>query len=121
MPIDVIDMQIGDLKVTNTTQYGLFGFFDSLESGFKHKIKYTILIYVVVQAILGIVAIEYSLCKLSRFMEKNNERDEKFPHFRRYDSQYWARWKLYPGAMFLMPTRIALLVFDGIFLTSMVT
>ena len=86
MPIDVIDMQIGDLKVTNTTQYGLFGFFDSLESGFKHKIKYTILIYVVVQAILGIVAIEYSLCKLSRFMEKNNERDEKFPHFRRYDS-----------------------------------
>jgi len=53
-------------------------------------------------------------------MDKNTERDEKFPYFRRYDAQYWARWKLYPGAMFLMPTRIVLLVFDGIFLTSMV-
>ena len=82
----MINMQLEGLKVTNTTQYGIFGFFDRLDSGIKHKIKLTVLIYMVVQAILGIVAIEYSLCKLSRFMEKNPERDEKFPHFRRYDA-----------------------------------
>lgn len=79
------------------------------------------MIYFVVQAVIGIIAIEYAWCRTKRFRENNPARDEQYPAFRRYDAQYWARWKFYPGAMLLMPTRLVLLVFDGIFLTSMVT
>jgi len=44
-----------------------------------------------------------------------------FPLYRRIDAKNWARWKFYPGAMILMPTRLMLLLIDVIFLTAIVT
>jgi len=74
-----------------------------------------------VQAILGFIAIEYAWIRTKRFRQIDPIRDAQFPSFRRNDAQYWARWKFYPGAMFLMPTRLVLLVVDGIFLTFIVS
>jgi hypothetical protein len=97
------------------------GLFNQIENSFRQKTLQTIGIYLIVQAIIGIVAIEYAWSRLKRFREIDPIRDAKFPAFRRNDAQYWARWKFYPGAMFLMPTRLVLLVVDGIFLTSIVS
>jgi hypothetical protein len=43
-----------------------------------------------------------------------------YPQFRRVDAKNWARWKFYPGAMIIMPTRMILLFLDGVFLTSII-
>ena len=59
--------------------------------------------------------------KTQRFREVDEARDSKFPAFRRYDANKWARWKFLPGAMLLMPTRIILLVVDAIFLVTCVS
>ena len=70
------------------------------------------------QAIVGIFALEYALARTKRFREKNEERDGRFPWFRRYDAKHWKRWKLYPGAMFIMPFRFIILALDGLFLLA---
>lgn len=68
-----------------------------------------------VQAILGIIAIEYAFARNKRFMyDKDEERDEKFKAFRRLDTDRWYRFKFYPGAMFSMPSRLLLLILEGI-------
>ena len=70
-----------------------------------------------VQAILGIIAIEYAFYRNRRLMyDKDEKRDEKFKAFRRLDTDYWYRFKFYPGAMFSMPARLLLLILMGIFL-----
>jgi|TARA_B110000285_G_C15134511_1_gene625948 hypothetical protein len=53
--------------------------------------------------------------------EVDEERDSQYPAFRRRDVQNWARWKFYPGAVLVMPTRLILLIIDIIFLTTFVT
>lgn len=80
----------------------------------------TLLIYFGVQAIIGVIAIEFAWARTKRFRQVDERRDAMFPQFRRNDAVHWARWKFYPGAMFLMPTRLILLVLDGIFLTAIV-
>ena len=42
------------------------------------------------------------------FRKVNEERDSTYPAFRRNDIYKWARYKFYPGALLLMPTRIFL-------------
>jgi hypothetical protein len=42
--------------------------------------------------------------------EVNEERDSKYPPFRRYDAQNWRKWKFYPGAMILMPLRMVVAI-----------
>jgi hypothetical protein len=76
----------------------------------------TVLIYLAVQAVIGIIAIEFAFKKCERFMQPDEERDAQVPHFRRLDAKNWTRWKFYPGAMFLMPTRLVLLMLDAAFL-----
>lgn len=88
--------------------------------GFKQKTAMTLLIYFGVQAIIGIISIEYAWARTKRFREVDEQRDAMFPQFRRTDAKNWARWKFYPGAMFLMPTRLILLFLDGIFLTAII-
>ena len=74
-----------------------------------------------VQALIGVIAVEYAWKRTKRFREVDEKRDAQFPHFRRTDVQHWARWKFYPGAMLMMPTRLVLLVVDAMFLTLMIT
>ena len=78
-------------------------------------------IYLLVQAVLGIIALEYAWHRTKRFREQNEERDGRFPPFRRYDAEKWSRLKFYPGAMFLMPTRAVMLILDAIFLALVVS
>lgn len=70
-----------------------------------------------VQAILGIIAIEYAFARNKRLMySKDEKRDEKFAAFARLDTDRWYRFKFYPGAMFSMPVRLLLLNLLGLLL-----
>lgn len=75
----------------------------------------------VVQAILGILALEYAWCRTKRFRKAEEARDVGFPAWRRRDVQNWARWKFYPLAILVMPTRLILIMVGLIFHTSFVT
>lgn len=80
----------------------------------------TIFIFFFSQAVIGIIGVEYAWSRMKRFREIDEERDSKYPAFRRVDAKNWSRWKFYPGAMLLMPTRFILLTIDGIFLTLVI-
>jgi hypothetical protein len=62
------------------------------------------------QAVLGIFMIEFSWKRSARFRQLDEDRDKKYPLFRRNDNKKWARWKFYPGAMLWMPTRFVSVV-----------
>lgn len=78
---------------------------------------HTLLIFFISQAIIGVIAIEYAWSRTKRFREIEEERDSKFPAFRRTDVKRWSRWKFYPGAMLFMPIRLIICFFDGVLLT----
>ena len=67
-------------------------------------------IVMAVQAILGIMCIEYAFMRLRRMRDVNEDRDAKFPAFRRLDAQNWSRLKLYPLAVLSMPYRLLFLI-----------
>jgi len=89
--------------------------------GIQSSYMLTVGLYFGVQAIIGVVALEYAWARTKRFREVDEKRDSMFPQFRRNDVSHWSRWKFYPGAMLLMPTRLFLLAIDGVFLTTIVT
>ena len=76
--------------------------------------------YMVVSAIIGIIAIEFSFTQSSRYLDGDEERDSAYPLCRRLDVKNWARWKLYPGAMLFMPTRLLLLIVSFLVMTGTV-
>ena len=57
---------------------------------------------------MGIILFEYSWWRVSRYRNVDERRDGSYPSYRRLDAKNWARWKFYPGAMFMMPTRLLL-------------
>lgn len=59
---------------------------------------------------LGFIAIEYAFRRLKRFRDGNEERDSKFPAFRRRDAKKWSRLKFYPGALLSMPFRLIFMI-----------
>lgn len=69
-----------------------------------------------VHMIIGFIAIEYAFSRLKRFRDGNEERDSKFPAFRRRDAKYWSRLKFYPGALFSMPFRLVFIILLGFIL-----
>ena len=91
-----------------------------VSTGVSRETLMTIFIFFVAQAIIGVIGIEYAWSRTKRYREIDEQRDGKFPAFRRVDAKNWSRWKFYPGAMLLMPTRFILLSMDGIFLTLIV-
>lgn len=48
---------------------------------------------------------EYAWYKTRRFRDGDDERDAHYPELRRYDAKKWARWKFYPGAIFVLVPR----------------
>ena len=72
-------------------------------------------IYLGVQAVIGLIGVEWALWKFRRYMEVDEERDCNFPAFRRLDAHKFARWKFYPGALLMMPTRFVLMILEGLF------
>ena len=85
-----------------------------------HKLLTALIIYVSVQAILGIIFIEYAFYRTKRFRDGNEARDCLYPGYRRYDAYKWTRWQFYPGAIFMMPTRAILLVVDAVLLVIII-
>lgn len=69
-----------------------------------------IVIYLIVQAILGILLFEWAYSKTDRHRTFNKERDEKFHSYRRLDAGKWGRFNMYPGAILVMPTRLLLCI-----------
>jgi hypothetical protein len=67
-------------------------------------------IYLGVQAVIGIIMVEWVFKIHARFMKQDEARDVNYPAFRRYDSKNWKRWKFYPGAMLFMPTRMLIIL-----------
>mmetsp|Transcript_11024 Transcript_11024/g.18428 ORF Transcript_11024/g.18428 Transcript_11024/m.18428 type:complete len:272 (+) Transcript_11024:24-839(+) len=83
----------------------------------EHKglIKFLI-IGMSIQAVIGLIAIEYAFKRVRRMIKVDEDRDSKFPAFRRLDAKKWSRWKFYPGALLTMPSRLILLILSGIVL-----
>jgi hypothetical protein len=77
--------------------------------------------YLAIQALVGVLAVEFAFSRTSRFRTKDEARDVGFPHFRRYDAILWARWKFYPGAMFTFMSRLILISLCGTMLTILVS
>jgi len=69
-----------------------------------------------VHILLGLIAIEYALSCTSRMRAVDEKRDKYFWAFRRLDVTKWARWKLYPGALFTMSARLILMNIQGLIL-----
>jgi hypothetical protein len=78
-------------------------------------------IYLIVQAVIGVLAFEYAWYKTKRYREVNEDRDSQYQAFCRLDAKNWSRFKFYPGAVLMMPSRIVLLLIDGMILTFIVT
>jgi hypothetical protein len=73
----------------------------------------TILMVVLGYGLFGILVFEWVYSKIDRrFTDGNEERDGKFPVFRRTDVQKWSRLSFYPGAFFFLPLRMALAILD---------
>ena len=62
--------------------------------------------FLLVNAVLGIIAFEWAWHKTRRFRNPIKELDEKFFMQARYDAVTWRKWKFYPGAMFLLIPRM---------------
>jgi hypothetical protein len=52
-----------------------------------------------VNTLLGILCIEYSFYLTRPLWKVNEERDSKYPAFRRTDIKHWKRWRLYLGKL----------------------
>ena len=63
-------------------------------------------ILLALNALIGLIALEWSWYKFRRFRNPNKDLDILYPAYRRNDSPHWQKWKLYPGAMTLMIPRI---------------
>ena len=82
--------------------------------GYSPWVKF-LAFYMIVQAIIGIMIFESIYRTLAKFQEVNEKRDGKFPQYRRHDAKYWSRWRFYPGAMFIMPTRLIIMISSILF------
>lgn len=56
---------------------------------------------------------EWAWKSTKKFRTFDEKRDGKYPAFRRIDAKNWAKWKFYPGAVFMFLTRIILLTILG--------
>jgi 1-acyl-sn-glycerol-3-phosphate acyltransferase len=70
------------------------------------------IIWPVLNALLGIILIEYCWARTRPIREIDEARDSKYPAFRRYDAVKWSRWKFYPGAVTFMFPRLFIMFFN---------
>jgi len=64
-----------------------------------------------VNLVLGVLLVEYALLKCKAPRQVVEERDAKYPAFRRYDVRHWKRWRLYLiGGHILFPRLVTTLM-----------
>lgn len=69
--------------------------------------------------IIGFLMFEWAWCKVRRLKKVDEERDGKYPAFKRWDAYLWNKWKFYFGAVTFLPLRLfssfAIIIFCYIF------
>ncbi len=65
-----------------------------------------LLILLSINALLGLLMFEFAWKKMKPFYNVNEERDSKYPAYRRNDAKNWKKWKFYPGALTILPIRL---------------
>lgn len=74
-----------------------------------------LIIFAIVNAVLGLIVFEWAWYKTRRFRNPIIELNAQFPELSRNDAPNWRKWKLYPGALtFMLPRFLGLLVIGGI-------
>lgn len=63
--------------------------------------------WLIINWIVGILFVEYAFLKTKSVRKVDEDRDSKFPAFRRYDIHLWSKPRLYLFAV-LIPIRIIL-------------
>ena len=63
---------------------------------------FTLLIF---NALIGVILLEWALFKTRRIRVKDEERDSRFPAWRRHGLDRMTRLRLYPGAITIMPLK----------------
>lgn len=69
-----------------------------------------LILYLEIQAVVGILLIEYIFYKCKTLRTPDKERDAKFPHICRTDLERWSRVSLYPYAATIMIPRFFFLL-----------
>ena len=59
---------------------------------------------------LGVVMFEWAWAQMKPIRQVNEERDSKYPAYRRWDVNKWVKWKFYPGAVLLLPLKFFLVL-----------
>jgi lysophosphatidylcholine acyltransferase / lyso-PAF acetyltransferase len=62
-------------------------------------------------AAIGLLLFEFAWKQVKPLREVDEERDSKYPAFRRFDALNWKKWRFYPGAVLLLPLRMLLTAF----------
>jgi hypothetical protein len=75
-----------------------------------------ILYVIVLNAILGIVLLEWAWVSTANLRVVDEDRDSKYPSRRRSDVNYVQKWKLYPGAVTFLFPRVFMFAFSLIFI-----
>jgi hypothetical protein len=57
---------------------------------------------------LGLLMLEWAWCKIQILKNVDEERDGKYPAFRRWDAHKWQKWRFYFGAVTFLPLRLFL-------------
>ena len=73
-------------------------------------------ILIILNALLGLAAIEWAFHKMRFFRKPIPELNELMPAYRRDDVEKWARWKFYPGALTILIPRFLFTICLGIIL-----
>lgn len=69
-----------------------------------------ILTALAINALVGAAMFEWAWHQMKAIREINEERDGRFPAYRRWDAERWKKWKFYPGAITLLPVRIFVVI-----------
>jgi hypothetical protein len=70
-----------------------------------------IITVLILNAIFGLILFEWAWKVVKPVRNIVEERDSKYPAFRRYDAKYWSRARFYLGAMTVMPFRLFTILF----------
>ena len=74
-----------------------------------------LIIFAIVNAVLGLALFEWAWYKTRRFRNPIIELNAQFPELSRNDAPHWRKWKLYPGALTIMlPRFVGLLAIGGV-------
>ena len=64
--------------------------------------------FIAAYMISGLILFEWSWAKVKTIRDVDEERDSKYPAFRRLDAPKWRKWRFYIGAVTMLPLRLVI-------------